>query len=404
MFYARKALQIAQDAPFLKQVMEISTFLSGVFKEIGGTDSAFKYLELSIATKDSLFNAENSRKVQGLKFQELQRQQAIETARIKFQNRIKLYGVIFLSLIFLVAALLQWRNNRQKQKAYALLQSQKEKTDQALKVLKETQNQLIQQEKMASLGELTAGIAHEIQNPLNFVNNFTELNRELIAELKLEIDRGNYPEARSIADDIDINEEKIVTHGKRADAIVKSMLQHSRTGNWQKELTNVNALCDEYFRLAYHGMRSRDNSFNVELKSDFDPSVGWRNIVPQDIGRVLLNLLNNAFYAVRQKAKSAGEPYKPEVQVCTRMTANLANAGPSEGTETLVIEVRDNGTGMPAKAMEKIFQPFFTTKPTGEGTGLGLSLCYDIVKAHGGEIKVESREREGTLFIVALPV
>ena len=246
------------------------------------------------------------------------------------------------------------------------------KLNQTLESLKKTQSQLIQSEKMASLGELTAGIAHEIQNPLNFVNNFSEVNSELIAEMKQEMDKGNFEGAKTIADDIKENEKKIVFHGKRADGIVKGMLQHSRSSSGVKEPTDINALCDEYLRLSYHGLRAKDKSFNATIKTDFDNSIGKINIIPQDIGRVILNLLTNAFYVVDEKKKastsSAGQPYEPTVSIRTK------KAG-----DKVLISVSDNGNGIPQKVMDKIFQPFFTTKPTGQGTGLGLSLSYDII-------------------------
>jgi signal transduction histidine kinase len=245
---------------------------------------------------------------------------------------------------------------------------------------------------MASLGELTAGIAHEIQNPLNFVNNFSEVNSELIAEMKNGIDKGNLDEIRSIAQNIDDNEQKIIFHGKRADAIVKSMLQHSRTSSGQKESTDVNALVDEYLRLAYHGLRAKDKSFNADIKSNLDPSIGKINIVPQEIGRVLLNLINNAFYAVNEKAKLGAPNYEPRVIVSTKKLDGKVET-----------RVADNGNGIPKNIVDKIFQPFFTTKTTGQGTGLGLSLAYDIIKAHGGEIKVETKEGEGSEFTIYLP-
>ena len=264
----------------------------------------------------------------------------------------------------------------------------------SLKELKETQTQLIQQEKMASLGELTAGIAHEIQNPLNFVNNFSDVNKELADELEQEMQKGNYDDAKTIAKDIKENEEKINHHGKRAEAIVKGMLQHSRTSSGQKELTDINKLADEYLRLAYHGLRAKDKTFNAEIKTDFDNSIGKVNVVPQDIGRVLLNLINNAFYAGNEKKKlqSPSAGYEPRVIVSTRKL-----------NDKLEIVVKDNGIGVPQKSLDKIFQPFFTTKPTGQGTGLGLSLAYDIVKAHGGEIEVITNEGQGSEFVVSLP-
>jgi two-component system NtrC family sensor kinase len=265
----------------------------------------------------------------------------------------------------------------------------------SLQELKSTQSQLIQSEKMASLGELTAGIAHEIQNPLNFVNNFSEINTELIGELQDEADKGNIDEVKMIANDIKENSEKINHHGKRAGDIVKGMLQHSRSGTGAKERTDINALADEYLRLSYHGLRAKDKEFNAEIKTDFDKSIGLINIIPQDIGRVLLTLYNNAFYAVNEKKKNADGSYQPLVTVRTSMNP------PSGGTGA-VITVNDNGNGIPQKIVDKIFQPFFTTKPTGQGTGLGLSLSYDIIKAHGGEIRVETKEGEGTTFKIYL--
>ena len=267
----------------------------------------------------------------------------------------------------------------------------------SLEELKAAQQQLIQSEKMASLGELTAGIAHEIQNPLNFVNNFSEVSNELIDEMNEELDKGDIEEAKAIAADVKQNLEKINHHGHRAADIVKGMLQHSRSSTGQKELTDINALCDEYLRLAYHGLRAKDKSFNAKFETSFDESIGKISVVPQDIGRVILNLINNAFYAASQPSKgglSNSDNNKiPTVRVSTKKDGNKIS-----------ISVRDNGPGIPESIKDKIFQPFFTTKPTGQGTGLGLSLSYDIVKTHGGEIKVESKEGEGTAFIIQLPI
>ncbi|MBN3521000.1 GHKL domain-containing protein [Algoriphagus lutimaris] len=276
----------------------------------------------------------------------------------------------------------------QKRKAIEETNSALEKS---LEELKSTQSQLIQSEKMASLGQLTAGIAHEIQNPLNFVNNFSDVNRELIAELKEEIEKGDLEEVKLIASDIEANEEKINHHGKRADAIVKGMLEHSRASSGEKTHTDLNALADEFVRLSYHGLRAKDKSFNADFKLELDTNLPKVNVVASDIGRVLLNLINNAFYAVNEKAKENLEGYKPEVIVSTKKTKN--------GVE---ISVSDNGSGIPDSIKDKIFQPFFTTKPTGSGTGLGLSLSYDIVKAHGGELKVNTLEDEGSNFIIQL--
>jgi signal transduction histidine kinase len=246
---------------------------------------------------------------------------------------------------------------------------------------------------MASLGELTAGIAHEIQNPLNFVNNFSEVNTELIDELKRELAVGSRQLAEELIDDIKANEEKIIHHGKRADAIVKGMLQHSRTSSGVKEPIDINALCDEYLRLSYHGLRAKDKSFNAKFETDFDSSLPKINVVPQDIGRVVLNLINNAFYVVNEKKQKITEAFEPTVVVSTKKKGN-----------SVLISVKDNGNGIPQSIGDKIFHPFFTTKPTGQGTGLGLSLSYDIVKAHGGELKVETKEGEGSAFIIQLPI
>jgi signal transduction histidine kinase len=272
------------------------------------------------------------------------------------------------------------------------LQNQKETVERALQDLKSAQAQLIQSEKMASLGELTAGIAHEIQNPLNFVNNFSEVSNELISEMVEEVDKGNTKEVKEIAKDIQQNLEKILHHGKRADVIVKGMLQHSRSSTGQKEPTDINALCDEYLRLAYHGLRAKDNSFNASYKTDFDPNIGNIHIVPQDIGRVLLNLINNAFYAVDERKRQQQGGYEPTVTVSTKKMADKVE-----------IKVSDNGNGISQQVLDKIFQPFFTTKPTGQGTGLGLSLSYDIIKAHAGELRVETTIGEGSIFIIHIP-
>jgi signal transduction histidine kinase len=304
-----------------------------------------------------------------------------------------MYGLLTGLAAILVVASILYRNNKQKQKANSLLQTQKQELETTLGELKATQKQLIQSEKMASLGELTAGIAHEIQNPLNFVNNFSDVNTELIEEMQQEMDKGNLSDAKVISNDIKENEQKINHHGKRADAIVKGMLQHSRSSNGVKEPTDINALADEYLRLAYHGLRAKDKTFNATFKTDFDTTIGKIDIIPQDIGRVILNLITNAFYAVDEKKKQNSAGYEPTVSVSTkRLNGNVE------------IKVSDNGNGIPMKVFDKIFQPFFTTKPTGQGTGLGLSMSYDIVKAHGGELKVETKDDNGSEFIIQLPI
>ncbi|MBN7814612.1 hypothetical protein J0A69_04190 [Algoriphagus sp. YJ13C] len=272
------------------------------------------------------------------------------------------------------------------------LEDAKSKIEHTLSELKSAQAQLIQSEKMASLGELTAGIAHEIQNPLNFVNNFSEVSEELVDEMNEELENGDIEEAIAIGKDLKDNLSKINLHGKRADSIVKGMLEHSRINKGVKAPTDLNSLTDEFVRLSFHGLRAKDKSFNADFKLELDPNLPKVNVVASDIGRVILNLVNNAFYAVDEKAKTGIEGYKPEVVISSNKTEN--------GIE---ISVQDNGSGIPDSLKEKIFQPFFTTKPTGSGTGLGLSLSYDIVKAHGGEFRVESKEEEGTTFLIHLP-
>ena len=284
------------------------------------------------------------------------------------------------------------------------LKEEKVRTETALSDLKAAQAQLIQAEKMASLGELTAGIAHEIQNPLNFVNNFSEVSHELLDEMKEELSIGNPEHALEIAEDIKQNLEKILHHGKRADAIVKGMLQHSRTSTGQREPTDINVLVDEYLRLAYHGLRAKDKSFNAEFKTDLDPDLPIINVVPQDIGRVLLNLINNAFQAVSSPQPREGGFTTTEGVVTPTVIVSTKQWKSPSGDLGAEIRVRDNGPGIPDAIREKIFQPFFTTKPVGQGTGLGLSISYDIIKAHGGDIQVDSRKGEGTTFIIILPI
>jgi signal transduction histidine kinase len=306
------------------------------------------------------------------------------------------YTVFGALLIGGIWGFVQYRSRRLRREKRLLEEKVTHRTNQlsrSLQELKETQTQLVQREKMASLGELTAGIAHEIQNPLNFIHNFSELNTELIEELKQEIDKGNIQEVKKTAYEIKGNQEKITQHGRRVDAIVKGMLQHSRTSTGYKEATDINALADEYFRLSFHGLRAKDKSFNANMKTDYDTSIGKIAIVPQDIGRVVLNLINNAFYAVDEKKKSGIENYEPTVSVSTKKLNGK-----------IEIKVADNGIGIPQKILDKIFQPFFTTRPTGQGTGLGLSLSYDIVKAHGGELKVNTKEGEGSEFMIQIPL
>ena len=387
-YYASKALAEFSSLQYPKGRFLAAEVLTQNYQTYKQSDSTLKYLRLSLTFKDSLYSQEKMKAFQNISFNERMREQEIRQERIELRSRTKTYlfaGGLFTLLI--VAGLL-YRNNLQKQKA-------KTKVEKAYTELKTTQQQLIQSEKMASLGEMTAGIAHEIQNPLNFVNNFSEVNKELIEELRIKNEKLKITdeEVHELLKDIEDNEEKINHHGKRADAIVKGMLQHSRVSGGIKEPTDINVLCDEYLRLAYHGLRAKDKSFNAITKTEFDNTIGKIHVMPQEIGRVILNLISNAFYAVAEKGKSTSDGYEPTVIISTR-----------KEKDKIAVKVKDNGNGIPQKALDKIFQPFFTTKPTGQGTGLGLSLAYDIIKAHGGEIKVETREGEGSEFIVELTI
>jgi C4-dicarboxylate-specific signal transduction histidine kinase len=364
LYYAKESLKVFEKRKDPAGKRDAYNLLATYFDQLGITDSATVYLKLTKSLSDSLSIEErkNLLAFQDVVVEEQAKSEKLEKEKIQTKSEIRTYSMIAGLVILFVIGLILYRNNKKEKKAKIVL----EKT---LKELKSTQSQLIQSEKMASLGELTAGIAHEIQNPLNFVNNFSEVSNELIDEMKEELTKGNYNDAKDIADDVKQNLEKINHHGKRADAIVKGMLQHSRSSSGVKEPTDINALCDEYLRLSYHGLRAKDKSFNANFKTDFDESIGKIEVVPQDIGRVLLNLYNNAFYAVHEKQKAcqaelveANPRYEPTVSLSTKKSGDKVE-----------ISVRDNGTGIPQKVLDKIFQPFFTTKPTGQGTGLGLS-------------------------------
>ena len=391
-FYAKKGFQMAKKASFSFLLSELADLLAQTYYGSDDHNSAL-YYNIATTIKDSLFTAQKAKEVMIINITEQQHVADLKNASLAFKNNLKLYGLLVVLALVVIILLMVWINNKKKQRANVLLANQKQQIQQTLQELKQTQSQLIQSEKMASLGELTAGIAHEIQNPLNFVNNFSEVNREMVEELEEELKKGNIGEALAIAADIKGNEEKINHHGKRAGSIVKGMLEHSRTSTGERQPTNINVLVDEFLKLSYHGLRAKDKDFNAELLTSYDESLPIVNVVQQDIGRVLLNLFNNAFYAVNQKKKTAGADYKANVTVST-----------SSGESQIIIKVKDNGMGVPDAIKDKIMQPFFTTKPTGEGTGLGLSLSYDIVvKGHGGSITVDSREGDGTTCTIILP-
>jgi two-component system NtrC family sensor kinase len=404
-FYGQKALDVASAGKFEQDVLNAGKVLYAYYDEDHNLPLAYKYYRMATAAKDSIYSQDRVRQLLSLDFEEKQRQQEIATAQEQYRASVRMYALIAGMAVLVVLAFIFWRANKARTKAYNLLHKQKDeidfqkaKVEHTLSELKTTQNQLVQSAKMASLGELTAGIAHEIQNPLNFVNNFSEVNREMLEELKAEstkpkAERNDRLEIDLINDLIE-NERKINHHGKRADFIVKGMLEHSRNSAGERQVTNINVLADEFLKLSYHGIRAKDKNFNTELVTNFDPNLPKVNVVQQDVGRVLINLFSNAFYAVNQKAKTAGSDYKPTVEVST-----------AQQNGSILIKVKDNGSGIPENIREKIMQPFFTTKPTGEGTGLGLSLSYDIVvKGHGGKIDVDTKEGEFTEFVIMLPV
>ena len=412
LFYAKDNLSsmylVKQN--FANFQLNLGTLYEDIFlayKQNNQQDSAYKYLLITSQIKDSLYKVRiaNLSAFQNVSFEETLRLESLESEQLQTESKIRIYSLLAGLMVVSVIGIILFRNNNQRKKSNLLLTSQKNEIEQQKKQVEEsmeqlqsTQSQLVQAEKMASLGELTAGIAHEIQNPLNFVNNFSEVNKDLLIELKDEINKGNLEEVAAIADDLISNEEKINHHGKRADAIVKGMLAHSRASSGKREATDLNALAEEYLRLSYHGLKAKDATFAATFQFEPDENLPKVNVVPQDIGRVLLNLINNAFQAVSERKKSEGENYVPEIIVSTKLI--FPPAGGLRGA----VSVSDNGPGIPNAIKDKIFQPFFTTKPTGQGTGLGLSLSYDIVKAHGGELKVETKEGEGSIFIFQLPI
>ena len=384
-YYAGIALKLCQDHNFAGFLVVASQLLNKAYESEKKPDSALKYLNIWVVAKDSVSSQSKVQQFQLTRFNEIQHQQELNISKERYQDKVRFYVLLSVLGVFLLLGFFLYWNIRQGRKA-------KIKIENAYDELKATQEQLVQSEKMASLGELTAGIAHEIQNPLNFVNNFSEVNKELIQEIKLEIANDNLAGVTAIVGDIEDNEDKIIHHGKRADAIVKGMLQHTRMSTGQKEPTEINVLADEYLRLSYHGLRAKDKSFNATIQTDFDEKTGKIYIIPQDIGRVLLNLYNNAFYSVSEKKKQGSAAYEPTISVRTKRTGDKVE-----------VRVKDNGNGVPQNVLNKIFQPFFTTKPTGQGTGLGLSMSYDIIKAHGGKLQVRTKEGEYAEFIIELP-
>ncbi len=393
LYYARKRLEMVH---FMN-----GTDLDAAYEDLyrgyqlmGNTDSAYKYQGLALTARDKKYQTtvKSLADFQKLSFKAQLRSQELEKEKAAVQTRIRTYVLLAVIGVFMLLAAIFYRNNRQKQKANKVLEN-------TLANLKITQTQLIQSEKMASLGELTAGIAHEIQNPLNFVNNFSEVSVELLEELKEEAKAGNNDDVIAIAGDLTQNLEKISHHGKRADAIVKGMLLHSQSGTGIKEPTNINTLADECMRLAYRiecSIKALTTLIAIGMVTHLDETLPLVNVIPQDMVRVMLNLFNNAFYAVNQKSKTSGDNYTPTVELETFFL-------PLQGVGGL--KVKDNGVGIPDAIKDKIMQPFFTTKPTGEGTGLGLSLTYDmVVKGHSGSITVDTKENEYTLFTIKLPV
>jgi two-component system, NtrC family, sensor kinase len=423
-FYAKKGFSEATEISNKYNILESSIILAQQYDSVNFREANF-YLKKVNEITDELYGSKKVQELQKAISDEQQRQRKIEQDRVENENRIKQIAFLVGFVLLLFIALLLYANNKRKHKANILLQNQKEEIHRTLEKLKSTQSQLIQSEKMASLGELTAGIAHEIQNPLNFVNNFSEVSAELVEEIREARSerreaRGEKQETRDkkqalrqssgteitteeqledeILEDIKQNLEKINHHGKRADAIVKGMLEHSRTGSGEKEPTDINNLASEYLNLAYQSFKSKNEGVDIKLITDLDPTLPKIELVRPDIGKVLLNILNNAFYAVTSKFDVRNSKFDiplnhPTVGITTK------NLG-----ESIQISISDNGPGIPDAIKDKIFQPFFTTKPTGQGTGLGLSLSYDIVKAHGGELTLDSNEEVGTQFTIKIPI
>ncbi|MBR9998667.1 MAG: hypothetical protein KFF73_06840 [Cyclobacteriaceae bacterium] len=415
--FARQCLQLENELISVRTGIksDVSLVLSEIYEQLGNQQRAFEYLKMHQNIRYESDRLDEANRVADAEIRaiieksqeeidQLERD-SIQTAQENRIQRLWIFSISGALVSLIIVSIILYRNNQHKQKANTLLKEQKEKIQVTLEKLESTQSQLIQSEKMASLGELTAGIAHEIQNPLNFVNNFSEVNVELLHELNAgpltKLPETAKEEADEIIAHLVQNLEKVSFHGKRADSIVKSMLLHSRSSVGTKELTNINVLADEYLRLSFHGMRARDKSFNAKYNLDIEEDLPEIRVISQEIGRVMLNMINNAFYAVLKKSREGIHGYTPEVRVSIRKLNGR-----------IEIRIKDNGCGIPANIRDKIFQPFFTTKPAGEGTGLGLSISYDIItKGHGGDMKVvshtaenEAHQETGTEFIINLPI
>ncbi len=396
--YNLKAIELMIESGNTKNLWENYMLVSDIYKGMGDFENAYEYQILYSKEYQKYLNTiiERLESEAQIKYETAKKDERINEQEVQLEQQ-RIIQILYISIaVLLLASLIGMLNSRMKiRRKQKQVEESKAELQQSLENLKATQSQLIHAEKMASLGELTAGIAHEIQNPLNFVNNFSDVSVDLIDELNEEMVAGNQTDATDIAGDLKQNLQKIQHHGERASSIVRGMLEHSRAGNNTKEPTDINALADEYLRLAYHGLRAKDKSFNAGFHADLDEQLPNINAVAQEMGRVLLNLINNAFHAVSAKVlANADSDHKPLVIVSTRRVK-----------DSIEISVKDNGSGIPEDIREKIFQPFFTSKPSGEGTGLGLSLSYDIItKGHGGEIKVDSKENEGTEFIIVLPI
>jgi two-component system, NtrC family, sensor kinase len=409
--YAKQAYAVADSLKDKHYLADAALIMSPYYEATGDFKKSLQLFKLAHTILDSIstesnenyqhklaeFDSKSQIETEKNRVNLLSAEKALQEQKLDAEKLYKQVVLIGCGIILLISFITIRNISRKRDKIQSqkdVIDQQKEKVEMAYSELQATQAQLIQREKMASLGELTAGIAHEIQNPLNFVNNFSDINTELIDEMNEKMKSGDLDEAAKVAEVIRDNNLKINHHGRRADSIVKGMLQHSRSSSGQKESTDINALADEYLRLSYHGLRAKDKSFNAAMITDFDKNAEKINLVTQDIGRVLLNLYNNSFYSVNEKMKTKPAGYEPTVWVSTKQKGDWFE-----------IRIKDNGTGIPKKIQDKIFQPFFTTKPTGEGTGLGLSLSYDIItKGHGGELKMDSTEGEYVEFTILLPV